>query len=125
MNGFFPSMGYIQWPMYLATFFMVVQIVRAALQGRGPAGPRAAMTRHSILVWGFLNALLGVLGTVLGLSLAGMSIERAQQVSVALLAGGIRVALSSTIFGLLLLTVAVVAWLVLQLLQKDPPATAG
>ena len=122
MNGFFRNMGYIQWPMYIAAFFMVVQIVRAAMQGSRPTGPRSAMTRHTILVWGFLNALLGVLGTVLGLALAGASIERAGDVEVSLVAGGMKVALSSTIFGLLLLTVAVVAWLVLQLWQKDPPA---
>ncbi len=121
MPGFFSGMGVIQWPMYVATIFMLIQIGRAALQLRQPPETRSAMTRHTILVWGFLNALLGVLGTALGLTLAGRIVAQAEQVSPHLLAGGITVALSSTVFGLLLLTIAVVAWLVLQVWQGGSP----
>lgn len=117
MSGFFSNMGFIQWPMYVAAFFMLVQIVRAALQTRRPVQARDAMTRHTVLVWGFLNALLGVLGTVMGFAIAGESISRASAISFPLIAGGIKVALSTTIFGLLMLVVAVVAWLVLQVSQ--------
>ena len=116
-HNFFPDMGYIRYPMYVAALFMLLQVVRAAMQLRKPPSARSAMTTHIILVWGFLNALLGVLGTVLGTALAGASIERAGQVEMTLVAGGMKVALFSTIFGLLLLTFAVVAWLVLQALQ--------
>ena len=82
------------------------------------------MTLHTILIWGVLNALLGVLGTALGLVLAGKSVEAAHDVSPQLIAGGIKVALSSTVFGLLLLTVAIVAWLVLQALGGRRAAQA-
>jgi hypothetical protein len=116
-HDFFPMMGVIRYPMYIATVFMVAQIVRAALQVRRPAEARSTMTTHTILIWGFLNALLGVIGTVVGLALAGWSVERMGAAPAALLAGGVKVALFSTIFGLLLLTFAVVAWLVLQGLQ--------
>jgi len=114
---FFPDMGYIRYPMYVAALFMLLQVVRAAMQLAKPPAARSSMTTHIILVWGFLNALLGVLGTVLGTALAGAYIERAAEVEPALVAGGMKVALYSTIFGLLLLTFAVVAWLVLQALQ--------
>lgn len=124
MHGFFQQMGVIQWPMYVAAFFLLVQIVRAALQMRDPAGSRSPMTLHTILVWGLLNALLGVLGTVVGFAVAGQSIEKMGQVSPPLVAGGIRVALSSTIFGILLLTVAVLAWLILYSLGSGKRASA-
>jgi hypothetical protein len=117
-HNFFPDMGFIRYPMYVAAFFMLVQVVRAAMQLMRPPSVRSSMTTHTILVWGFLSALLGVLGTVLGTALAGASIEHAGQVEVSLVAGGIKVSLFSTIFGLLLLTFAVVAWLVLQTLQS-------
>lgn len=125
MSGFFRNMGFIQWPMYIATIFMLVQIVRAALERRRPVEVRSPMTRHTILIWGVLNALLGFLGTALGFVLAGEAIERAGDVSAPLVAGGVKVALSSTVFGLLLLTVAVVAWLVLQAGQGSRGSEEG
>lgn len=118
LSHFFPDMGFIRYPMYVATLFMLVQVVRAALQLTKPPASRSSMTTHTILVWGFLNALLGVLGTVVGMALAGQIIEQAGDVAPGLVAGGMKVALYSTIFGLLLLTFAVVAWLVLQVLQR-------
>lgn len=124
MSGFFSNMGFIQWPMYVATVFMAVQIARAALETRKPVVSRSPMTRHTILIWGVLNALLGVLGTALGLTLAGESIQHAGSLSAPVLAGGIKIALSSTVFGLLLLTVAIVAWLVLQAVQGGRTAGA-
>ncbi|MCG6955484.1 MAG: MotA/TolQ/ExbB proton channel family protein [Gemmatimonadetes bacterium] len=116
-HDFFPMMGVIRYPMYIATVFMVGAIAQAALDMRKPVTARSTMRVHTILIWGFLNALLGVIGTVVGLALAWGSIERFGGVETGLLAGGIKVALYSSIFGLLLLTFAVLAWLVLQMLQ--------
>lgn len=117
-HNFFQDMGYIRYPMYVATIFLLVQVVRASLQMMKVPGARSSATTHTILVWGFLNALLGFLGTVLGVALAAVSIEHAGEVEPTLVAGGLKVSLYPTIFGLLLLTFAVVAWLVLQALQR-------
>jgi hypothetical protein len=125
-HDFFPMMGVIRYPMYLATVFMVGAIAQAALDLRKPVDARSGMRIHTILVWGFLNALLGVIGTVVGIALAGGSIERFGGVEIGLLAGGIKIALYSSIFGFLVLTVAVLAWLVLQMLQRrDQRQAAG
>ena len=121
---FFTNMGVMRYPMYIATVFMVGAIAQAALDLRRPGSPRSRMRTHTILIWGFLNALLGILGTVLGMALAGASIERAGDVELSLVAGGMKISLYTTIFGLLLLTVAVVAWLVLQALQRRGGAQA-
>jgi hypothetical protein len=108
-HDFFPMMGVIRYPMYIATVFMLGAIAQAAVDIRRSGNARSSVTTHAILVWGFLNALLGFIGTVVGLALAGGSIERMGGVETGLLAAGIKVALYPTIFGLLLLTFAVLA----------------
>lgn len=116
MGTFFAEMGVMRWPLLLAMVFMFFQIGRAAWQILG--GKEAdAMTLHAVLVWGALCALLGVLGTVVGMSIAAGAIEVASSSSPGLIWGGMRVALSTTVFGLLLLTLAVVAWLGLYILR--------
>lgn len=116
MIEFFEGLGYIRWPMIAATLFLLVQIGRAAAVVRTPT-PGAARTRHMILAWGLLNALLGILGTVLGLAMAGRAVAAAGHADPALVGTGVQTALSTSILGLALLTVALTAWLVLQVAQ--------
>lgn len=116
MGTFFAEMGAMRWPLLLAMVFMFFQIGRAAWQILGGKGTDA-MTLHAVLVWGALCALLGVLGTVVGMSLAARAVESASTVSPSLLWGGLRVALTTTVFGLLLLTLAVLSWLALYFVR--------
>lgn len=118
MWGFFAQMGVIQWPMYVAAIFLVVQIARAAAGTR--QGRESSVSTSSVLVWGGLGALLGILGTVVGFSQAAGAIAAASDISPPVIWGGVRVALSTTIFGLMLLTLAVVAWLALQWMRGHP-----
>jgi uncharacterized membrane protein YhaH (DUF805 family) len=120
MMQLFGDLGYIRWPMIVAALFLLVQIARAAAVARDPT-PGAARTRHAILAWGLLSALLGVLGTVIGLAMAGRRVAAAGAADPALVGAGIQVALTTTILGLLLLIIAVTAWLILQLLQPRAP----
>lgn len=116
MGTFFAEMGVMRWPLLLAMLFMFVQIGRAGWQIMGGrAGD--AMTLHAVLVWGALCALLGVLGTVVGMSIAAGAIESTSTVSPSLVWGGLRVALSTTVFGLFLLTLAVLSWLALYFVR--------
>lgn len=115
MTNFFADMGLIRWPMLIAAAFLLLQIARAVASARNPTG--AVRARHAVLVWGLLNALLGVLGTVLGLAVAARSVAQAGRIEPTVLGGGLQIALSPSILGLLLLTLAVVAWLVLQAIQ--------
>lgn len=116
MGTFFTEMGVMRWPLLLAMVFMLVQIGRAAWQILGGKGSDA-MTLHAVLVWGALCALLGVLGTVVGMSITAGAIEVTSTASPGIIWGGMRVALTTTVFGLLLLTLAVLAWLALYLLR--------
>lgn len=119
MAAFFQEMGFMRYPLLLSAVFLLAQIGRAAWAVRAPRRDGAgAMTLHTVLVWGFLCALLGVLGTVVGLTIAADSISRAGTASPALIWGGVKVALSTTVLGLVLLTVAVLAWLAVGFFQR-------
>jgi hypothetical protein len=120
MTQFMHDMGFIRWPLLVAALFLFVQIGRALIQVRSQA-PDSVRTRHAILVWGLLNALLGLLGTVLGVAVAAQSVARAGTADPRLIGGGLQIALAPSILGLLLLTVAVIAWLVLQAMQPRVP----
>jgi len=114
MGAFIQEMGVMRYPLFLAALFLFIQIGYAAWALRVPSVGRGdAMKLHAVLVWGGLCALLGVLGTVVGLSVAAGAISRAAAVSPAVIWGGVKVALSTTVVGLVLLTVAVLAWLAL------------
>ncbi len=115
MISLLSNMGLILWPMLVAATLLLIQIVRAAAAVRRPTG--AVRARHAVLVWGLLNALLGVLGTVLGFAVAARSVAQAGRIEPTVLGGGLQIALSPSILGLSMLTLAVVAWLVLQAIQ--------
>ena len=112
MPSFFAQMGIWAYPMLLTALLLVVQIIRVtAGAGRAGAGKNTHGTQ-SILALGALNGVLGILGTAIGIFLAAGTIETAAAISPPIVWGGMKVALSTTIFGLLLLSVALVAWLV-------------
>ena len=76
-----------------------------------------------------IGPLLGFLGTVIGMILAFQSIEAAGSVSTSLVWGGIKVALSTTLFGFLILALAALLWFALQLrwrlLETDETAAVA
>lgn len=109
----FENMGLLGWPMVAAAFLLLLQIARVAAQRHRHPSRHLTMNRHAILVWGLLNALLGVLGTALGLVATARSVERAGHVDPDLLGPGIRVALTPALVGSSLFALAMLAWLVL------------
>jgi biopolymer transport protein ExbB/TolQ len=125
MSAFFAQMGIWAYPMLLVALLLVVQIIRvmAGLQAR--ARGRGSPSGGTILVWGALAGVLGFLGTAVGISLAAGVIETAPSLSPGVIAGGVKVALSTTVFGLVLFASALVAWLVVRLLEGrlKSPAT--
>jgi hypothetical protein len=119
MPSFFAQMGIWAYPMLLAGILTLLQIgVVARRLGSG------RFAGNAILVWGALNAVLGFLGTAVGISLAAATIETATSISPPLVAGGIKVALSTTVFGLLLFALALVAWLVIRFVEERWEVTA-
>lgn len=116
MIAWFQSGGFFMWPILVAG---LVSLVLAADAGRklasGTAAGPALRTRiDSVLFWGGFAALLGLFGTVGGIGQTARAIERAGDVSASLAWSGIRVSLITTAFGLIVLAVAMLAWLALR-----------
>ena len=117
---FFREMGFIAYPLTIVAVFLVVEILRAARvvwNADGQSATTASARIHPVLVWGVLAAVLGILGTVVGVALAASFLSRVEPTTPAnpaLIWSGIRVTLGSTIVGMLLLGVASISWLVLQ-----------
>lgn len=111
MIELFRTGGFMMWPMVLALVALVVAGTRAAhaLVNRAPVA-EVRSGADAVLFWGGFSAALGVLGTVVGLSQAALAIERAGSVSAALLWSGVRVTLTTTIFGLVILLLAMIIW---------------
>lgn len=116
MPSFFAQMGVWAYPMLFTALLLFLQIGRVAvgtLNGSmGGSDPRT----QSILVLGALNAVMGFLGTAIGISLAAGVIAGASSIFPPIVWDGMKVALSTTIFGLLLLALALAAWLVFRML---------
>ncbi len=96
----------------------------ATLFGRNAiAGLVAKTWVDAILFWGGFAAITGMLGSIVGVIIAFQSIEAAGEVSATLIAGGIKVALLSSSFGVLVLGFAALLWFGLQfkwrMLQAD------
>lgn len=114
---FWAELGFIRYPLAIVGLFLIVQTVRAILdlRGDGDAGGRAGELRvHTILLWGVLGAAIGMVGTLVGMSLVGSAVERANGAPVGLVWGGVKVALSSSVVGFMMLAFAAIAWLGLQ-----------
>lgn len=122
----FQSGGVMMWPMLAVTVGIFVLVVRAAiLIGQGEADPRIDSALAGILFWGGIAAVLGLLGTTVGLVQVGRVVARFETVSTAMLSDGLAVTLVTTIFGLLVLLVAGLSWFSLRHWRSGPPRPAG
>lgn len=109
----FGSMGVMRWPITFCLVMVVVLTVRAAWRMRQDEPEQLALARATIdgsLFWGAYAAVLGVLGTVVGFMVAAQAVEAFGRVETTLVWGGVKVALSTTVYGLLIFLLAAIAW---------------
>lgn len=109
----FSDGGLMMWPITLCGIAVVALAGRAAWRMRsGRTEPLVAVRAgiDSVLFWGVYASVLGVLGTVLGVLLAAQAVEAVGEVHVALVSGGIKVALTTTIYGMLILLGGALLW---------------
>lgn len=116
MLGFIRDGGYPMLVLLVIVVIAAVLVVRAWLRLRALTGPDAKVETgiDAVLFWGFYAVVVGVLGTLVGVAQAAGAIERAQAVSTQLIWGGIKVALSTTIFGLVTFSLALLVWFALR-----------
>jgi len=109
----FSDMGVIRWPITFCALMVVVLAVRSAWKlrsGEPEERPVARPTIDGSLFWGGYAMVLGILGTVVGITLAATAVEAVGVVEPALVWGGIKVALSSTIYGMLVFLASGLTW---------------
>lgn len=85
---------------------------RLAAGSPEPAELRAEI--DAVLFWGGFASVLGLIGTLVGVGQMARYVERAGQVSASLAWSGLRVALITTVFGLVVLAVCLLAWFALR-----------
>lgn len=118
MNSVWLSMGFIRFPLGLSLLIVVVLGIYSTIRLFRAGATADPMTRtwlDAILFWGGFALVTGVLGTLVGIVVAAQSIEAAGAVSGTLVWGGVKVALYSSVFGILVLTGAALLWFGLQL----------
>jgi hypothetical protein len=119
----FRSGGYMMWPILLSLIALVVVTLRAVLarsgDSRGSDAPDGDTVLHSaadaVFFWGGFSALLGVMGTLIGIAQVARGITHAGGASASLIWGGIGVTLTTTLFGLGVLGLALIVWYALRI----------
>lgn len=110
MAQFWTEMGVIRFPLFLS-FAMVLVLAGLAFQSLVSGSTVHMQDRlKSILFWGAFGALTGVVGTLVGVMVSARSIELAGNAPPGLIWGGMRVAISSSVVGFLILATAGLLW---------------
>ena len=125
MPAFFAQMGGWAYPMLRVTVLLVVQVIRVFRGVRKEEPSSSSPSPEAVLALGALSGILGLLGTAVGISLAAGVIEGASSLSPQVIAGGVKVALSTTVFGLLLFALALVVWMMFRFLGRRERAQAS
>lgn len=104
--------GPMMYPLVLIALVVLALGVWMTLRVRRVTAPDPGLETgiDATLFWGAWAGLVGVLGTLVGVYQAAGSIQGAGEVSASLAWGGIRVALITTLFGLIIFAVAALAW---------------
>ena len=112
------SMGFMRYPLLFSLFAVAALALLSAARVFRPGALPDRYTKawiDAILFWGGFAVICGVLGTLVGIIIAAQSIEAAGQVSTTLVWGGIKVALLTSAFGMLIMAFAALLWFGLQL----------
>jgi biopolymer transport protein ExbB/TolQ len=127
MMEFFRQGGFFMWPILVVAIVILVLAVRAWMRTRALTAPDAVVETgvDAVLFWGVWVLAVGLLGTFTGIYLAAGAIERAGAVSPAMIWGGVRVALTTTLAGFLVFSVAALLWLGLRLMYRRKVASAA
>ena len=122
------AMGFIRYPLGVSTLIIVALTLYSAFrlfESEAEADPITKTWLDAILFWGGFSLVTGVLGTLVGIVVAAQSIEAAGSISATLVWGGVKVALYSSVFGVLVLATASLVWFTLQLRWRYLEADRG
>jgi len=127
MLQLFREGGVMMYPLLILAVTVVVLTIRGGMRVRSASRPDAVLETglDAVVFWGAWSVVVGLLGTIVGIYFAAGAIEAAPAISPQVIWGGIRVALITLIFGLLVFAVSAVAWFVLRTLYRKRVAGAA
>ncbi len=117
MMEFMREGGYMMWVILAASMLILGLAVWAAVRTTKLSGPNAVVETaiDAVLFWGVWVVVIGLLGTFVGIYQAAGVLEMVGgDASAGLIWGGIKVALTTTVFGLLVFSVAALLWMGLR-----------
>jgi biopolymer transport protein ExbB/TolQ len=116
MISFFRQGGLFMWPILAISIVIVWLSVRTWLRTRSLEAPDPVVETgvDAVLFWGAWVLVVGLLGTFTGIYLAAGAIERAPAINPAMIWGGVRVALTTTVSGFVVFAIAALLWLGLR-----------
>lgn len=119
MLDWFAAGGVFMWPVLIAGLVALALALDAARRVPAAGEPESDGSRlrsriDAVLFWGGFSALLGVLGTLVGIGMVADHMGRAGSASAGVVWQGIGVALHTTSLGLILLLVSLAAWFALR-----------
>lgn len=115
---FFREMGVTAYPLTALALVTLLQGLHG-LRGLSRKDDAAASSFriHAVLAWGGLAALVGLIGSVVGVGMMARAAESVAELPSSLLWGGLRLALSTTLFGLCVFFFSALAWMGLLALE--------
>jgi len=111
-------MGFSRWPLAFSVVVIAGLTLYSSYRLLRPGASADLRTKafvDAVLFWGGFAAVWGVLGTLIGVTIAAQAIEAAGDVSTSLVWGGIKVAMLTSLFGMLIMVVSSLIWFALQL----------
>ena len=120
MMDFFREGGFFMWPILVIAIVIVALAVRSWARTRALEGPEPVLETNvdAVLFWGVWVLVAGLLGTFTGLYQAAGVIERAPAINPAIIWGGVRVALTTTVAGFVVFAVAALLWMGLRFMYR-------
>ena len=118
MGVIWEEMGFMRWPLAFSLLAVLVLSAWSAFSVFRAGARQDRFTKawiDAILFWGGFAVICGVLGTLVGIIIAAQYIEAASSISTPLIWGGIKVAMLTSAFGVLILAFAALVWFALQL----------
>lgn len=128
LGSFFGNMGYIVYPITFCGIMVAALAARAFMRLRDGGSGQVTLVRPTIdgtLFWGAYAAVLGVFGTVLGMIVAAQAVEAVNVIEPRLVFGGIKIALTSTMYGMFIFLVAALMWLGLRSRHRKAALTTA
>ena len=127
MHELFMSGGYMMYPLTFTCFVIFALTSYSTVRLFRPsawADLKSKVFIDAILCGGGFAAIIGMLGTLIGVIVAANAIEVAGYVSTTLVWAGIKVALLTSAFGVLILAGSSLVWFALQLRWRLLEASA-